>query len=218
MLRSKDLFILMLLGIIARLFSPLSTELTGIAHAQDSAESKISYLPLPDFGSDNQFTINFTNNGDTGIDVKVTAYRADGSHLGEISAITWLESGADVELDVRALPLGTASLKIESMASVKASLIMRSPDSSAIIPAINEFASQLNFPTLAVNDAVHKTLLLLNPSSSLACLNILVFNKNGRELGQATLDPLFFMQSGGISLTDFFDSSVLENISLVRIN
>lgn len=212
-------FLPLLCLFLAFTIAPLFTDLLTPTYAQDIGHSNVLYLPAIDIGQDYQTTISLTNTESKATEVILTAYDMKGNSLGVVTSVIRLEAGEAKTIDAQTLPSGTESLKIESDGNIEASVIFKTADGkrSEVIPAIKELSKQLDFPTLVTGDAVHKDIILLNPNSNIASLDIVVIDINGLEIGHKILPSLSPMETIIISLADIFDSSTLEKLSNIRI-
>jgi len=209
----------LLLWVVAWLLFPLSSGLTGIALAQEFAETEVSYLPLISLGDSKHLTINIINNDAAGTEVRVIAYSSDGKFLGEGSAITWLGAGEAVDIDPEVLPKGAASLQLESTGNIGATLIYNSDDGkkTEIFPASQGQTPQINFPSVNNEDISRKVIVLFNAHKTLSRFYAVALNKEGAEIGLSPQQELLPMELKTFSMEDFFKDECLKNTSVVRI-
>lgn len=208
------------LAFIVALVVPFSSNLSiNYAVAQDLTNVNTSYLPIIGLGGNEHIIINFVNNDSVAIDLRVTAYSADGMSLGEVSPIIWLESGEAKDVDAETLPPGTASLKMESTGNIEASIHLQSADSqkSEVILFIADTSTNLEFPTLTAGDIQYKMIKLFTPDSSASQLTFEAFDNNGLLLESNNSYSLSSLQSMSIPLSTVFGKATMTSVSTVRI-
>jgi surface antigen len=208
------------LAFIVALIVPLSSNLSiNYAVAQDLTKINTSYLPDIYFGENYLSTISIRNIEAYETEVVLTAYNAGGNNLGVVESITRLGPDEIVTIDENELPLGTASIKIETNGNIDANLTLSSLDNerSKAIKSITESSSQIDFPLLIDNDAFNKIIFLLNPNAINSSVTIVALDKDGYEIARNTIEPLSKMESISFYMADIFNSEILNDISTVRV-
>jgi hypothetical protein len=164
-----------------------------------------------------QTRVDLTNTQDSEISVTVTAYDRFGAVLGAVWDAAPLGARSTKIIDVSDVPQHFDFLKIEPTGRVLAVATFKTTGGkkSEAVTAV-EPSKNMDFPSLERGDAPFKVLLLLNPGAASSSLKLTALDRDGREIGRATLGDLAPMEVKRLALTEVFDEGTLSELATVR--
>lgn len=234
--------LLLMAILVAFAAGPALQHIAQTAKAQAHADSTTLYFPRLQMGKGWKTSITLTNNEDREVTSTIKTFSADGTQRDEIAfgkhlprwrfrddlpeqydaavlSLTRLAVGESKTVDLEALPIDAAAMTVEANGNIIGHLTIRATDGNQVtdIPAVDELATTLNFPSLNENDATGKSLTLFNPGADEATLEVIAFDSETQEIAHRWLPSLASAESRTLILTELFAGFSLEQVVNVQV-
>lgn len=190
-----------------------------------SAIAETYYFPKISFNNEWKTEIIIYYEEDKNADMKIISYDEFGNFLEllpEEKIIELKRKNGFLCIKTNDLFPGTKSLKIESNKKLNGFIAMYSANNILleIIPVLSETSKILNFPTIPSrieNKALWRRLIIFNPSSYIANIQLFALNENGALIDSFYLNPMLPNSSLDINLNDIFFEFIINDISTIKI-
>jgi len=196
-----------------------SALLLGLCAASQAAPGR-TYYTLGLSGHAQLYTVVYVQNeNNKAIEVQVMPVNSQGQNLSEGASSFILQPGATRIFSRGDWPATAESAKFESSVPINVSTYFSSADASRseIIPALQNSGTQLYFPSLAVDSATEKQILLMNGGDSLDVPVLSALDKHGRVIFERSLPALPAQGTEHVALAELVESSSLADVASVRV-
>jgi hypothetical protein len=184
-------------------------------------DTAAGYLLRLDANPPLEATLTLTNPEAQDAVVAFTGYRADGTRLVGRSVTSRLSGGATSRFEVPLLaPPGGDTLMLRAQGHVLATELLTQLDGrkAEVVPVVQEQSRQLVFPPLLRGDQQHRKIVLLNPASSSASVQVAVLDRAGSALAQSVEFSLAPLQTLAVPLADLFSPDTMRQLATVRVS
>lgn len=235
------ILLLAILGIFAA--GPALQSVVQTAKAQAHTDSTTLYFPRLQMGKEWKTSITLTNNEDREVTSTIKTFNSDGTQKDEIVfgkrvprwrfrdnlpeqydasvlSLTQLAAGESKTIDLEALPIDAAAMKVEANGNVIGHVVFQSNDGrkSEAVPAVTELSNELNFPIILDGDSRDKNITIFNPGEYSANAQVIAFDRDGQEIARQWLSPIAPSESRTFALTDLFTDHVVGYVENARVS